>query len=179
MSTHDRHGVQAQLGYVEDDALVHAAVEGMIRAKALVGDLRRLGRADFKPKLSTNLRKLKEKMIAAFKTAGFAPPEPASFVNQAAGNASNLKDLFDVCVAEGHLAKVNEEIYLHADTEARMRQALTAKFNEGKGLTVSEIKDLLGTSRKYGVPLCEYLDRVGMTRREGDLRFLVQEPAHA
>ena len=36
----------------------------------------------------------------------------------------------------------------------------------------SEIRDLLGTTRKYAVPLCEYLDRVGVTRREGDLRFL-------
>jgi selenocysteine-specific elongation factor len=38
------------------------------------------------------------------------------------------------------------------------------------GLTVAEIRDLLGTTRKYAVPLCEYLDRVGVTRREGDLR---------
>ena len=40
------------------------------------------------------------------------------------------------------------------------------------GLTVAEIRDLLGTTRKYAVPLCEYLDRTGVTRREGDLRFL-------
>ena len=37
-------------------------------------------------------------------------------------------------------------------------------------MTVSEIRDLLGTTRKYAVPFCEYLDRVGVTRREGDLR---------
>ncbi|MBY0229731.1 MAG: selenocysteine-specific translation elongation factor [Gemmataceae bacterium] len=179
MSTHDRHGVQSQLGYVEDDALVHAAVEGMIARKVLAGDLRRIGRADFKPKLSINLRKLKEKMIAAYKGAGFMPPEPASFASQAGGNASNLKDLFDVCVAEGHLARINGDIYLHADTEASMRRLIAEKLGEGKGLTVSEIKDMLGTSRKYGVPLCEYLDRVGFTRREGDLRFLAQSLAHA
>jgi selenocysteine-specific elongation factor len=43
----------------------------------------------------------------------------------------------------------------------------------GKGLTVAEIRDILGTTRKYAVPLCEYLDRVGVTKREGDLRVLV------
>jgi len=32
----------------------------------------------------------------------------------------------------------------------------------------------LGTTRKYAVPLCEYLDRVGVTRREGDFRWLAQ-----
>jgi selenocysteine-specific elongation factor len=174
MSTHDRQRVQSQLDYVGDDVLVNAAVEGMIQRKVLIGDQRRLGRADFKPKLSTNLRKLKEKMIAAFKVAGFQPPEPQSFAPQAGGNASNLKDLFDVCVAEGHLAKVNEEIYLHADADAKMRQDVKDKLGEGKGLTVAEIRDMLGTTRKYAVPLCEYLDRIGLTRREGDLRFLAQ-----
>ena len=46
------------------------------------------------------------------------------------------------------------------------------KPRPGPGMTVAEIRDLLGTTRKYAVPLCEYLDRIGVTRREGDLRFL-------
>jgi selenocysteine-specific elongation factor len=37
---------------------------------------------------------------------------------------------------------------------------------------VAEIRDLLGTSRKFAVPICEYLDRIRLTRREGDLRVL-------
>jgi selenocysteine-specific elongation factor len=45
-------------------------------------------------------------------------------------------------------------------------------LQSGQGATVAEIRDLLGTTRKYAVPLCEYLDRIGVTRREGDLRFL-------
>lgn len=171
MSTHDRQKVQAQLAYVGDDALVHAATDGLLTQKKLIGDLRRIGRADFKPKLSANLRKLKDALIAAYKVGGYQPPEPGSFVNRAGGNAANLKDLFDVCVAEGYLAKVTDEIYLDADAEARMRREVLARLNEGKGLTVADIRDLLGTTRKYAVPLCEYLDRIGVTRREGDFRF--------
>jgi selenocysteine-specific elongation factor len=41
----------------------------------------------------------------------------------------------------------------------------------GEGLTVAVLRGSLGTSRKYAVPLAEYLDRQGVTRREGDLRF--------
>ena len=37
---------------------------------------------------------------------------------------------------------------------------------------IAPIRDLLGTTRKFAVPLCEYLDRVGVTRRDGDLRLL-------
>jgi selenocysteine-specific elongation factor len=172
MSSHDRQRVQSQLDYVGDEALVHSAVDRLIEKKQLVGDLRRVGRADFKPKLGANLRKLKDKMVAAYQEARFQPPDPASFAGQAGGNATNLKDLFDVCVAEGLLVRITEDIDLHTDTEAEMRRLISEKLAGGSGLTVAEIRDLLGTTRKYAVPLCEYLDRAGVTRREGDLRFL-------
>jgi selenocysteine-specific elongation factor len=83
--------------------------------------------------------------------------------------------LCEVCVAEGHLARVTDEIYLHVDADAEMRRLVTERLQQGGGLTVAEIRDLLGTTRKYAVPLCEYLDRVGVTRRDGDLRLLNQE----
>jgi selenocysteine-specific elongation factor len=165
--------VQSQLDYVGDDGLVHAAVDRLIAARKAVGDLRRVARADFKPKLSASLRKLKDKMVAAYHEARFQPPEPASFAGAAGGNAASLRDLFDVCVAEGYLVRVTDDIYLHADAESDMRRLVTERLAQGgPGLTVAEIRDLLGTTRKYAVPLCEYLDRVAVTRREGDLRVL-------
>jgi selenocysteine-specific elongation factor len=39
-------------------------------------------------------------------------------------------------------------------------------------MTMADLRDLLGTTRKYAVPIGEYLDRIGLTRREGDLRRL-------
>jgi selenocysteine-specific elongation factor len=173
MTSHDRHKVQAQLDYVGDDALVQAAIERMLQQKRLLGDARRVARADFKPKLSANLRKLKDKVVAAFLTAGFQPPEPGSFANQAGGNSASLKDLFDVCVAEGLLVQIADGIYLHADLEASMRQKVKEKLATGSaGITVAEIRDVLGTTRKFAVPFCEYLDRAGLTKRQGDLRVL-------
>jgi selenocysteine-specific elongation factor len=172
MSTHDRQKVQAQLAYIGDDALVHAAVDRLLAARRLVGDLRRIGRADFKPKLSANLRKLKDKLVAAYRDGGFQPPEPASFAGAAGGNAANLRDLFDVCVAEGFLVRVTDDIYLHGDVEADMRRRVAERLGGSQAMTVAEIRDLLGTTRKYAVPLCEYLDRVGLTRRDNDLRYL-------
>jgi selenocysteine-specific elongation factor len=172
MTSHDRHKLQSMLDYIGDDALVHAAVDRLLQQKRLVGDARRVARADFKPKLSANLRKLKDKVVAEYQKASFQPPEPASFANQAGGNAASLKDLFDVCVAEGYLVKVTDDIYLHSEAESTMRQRVRERLASGTGATVADIRDLLGTSRKYAVPFCEYLDRIGVTRREGDLRVL-------
>ena len=172
MTTHDRNRVQDLLDYVHDDTLVQATVDRLLKQKKLVGDARRVARADFKPKLSANLRKLKDTVVQAFLAANFQPPTPSSFAPQAGGNAANLKDLFDVCVAEGELVHIADEIYLHAAAEAKMRQVVAERLKSGPGATVAEIRDLLGTTRKYAVPLCEYLDRVQLTRRDGDLRVL-------
>jgi selenocysteine-specific elongation factor len=172
MTAHDRQKVQSQLDYVGDDALVHATVDRLLKQRKLVGDLKRIARADFKPKLSGNLRKLKDRVVTAFREARFTPPEPGSFANQAGGNAASLRDLFDVCVADGDLVRITDDIYLHSEVEAEMRRQLEEKFRATTtGLTVADIRDMLGTTRKYAVPLCEYLDRVGLTRREGDLRL--------
>jgi selenocysteine-specific elongation factor len=172
MTSHDRQKVQSQLDYVGNDALVHAAIDRLLQQKRVVGDLRRISRADFKPKLSANLRKLKDKLVAAYKDGRFQPPEPASFAGHAGGNAANLNDLFEVCIAEGYLVRIADDIYLHTEVEAEMRRLIAEKLATSPGLTVAEIRDLLGTTRKYAVPLCEYLDRAGVTRREGDLRVL-------
>ncbi len=174
MATHDRQKVQSQFDYVGDEALVQAIVDRLIQQKQLTGDLRRIGRADFKPKLSGSQRKLKDKLVASYREARFQPPDPAGFASQAGGNAANLKDLFDVCVAEGLLVNVAEDVYLHSDADTEMRKLIADKLAAGAGLTVAEIRNLLGTTRKFAVPLCEYLDRVGVTRREGDLRQLAK-----
>jgi len=176
MTNHDRQKTLARLDYVGDEHLLQAVVDRLLKAKKLVGDGKRIARADFKPKLSVNQRKLKDKIVDAHREAGFGPPEPASFANQAGGNAAALKDIFEVAVAEGLLVRVTDDIYLHADTEAVMRQKVTERLRSGPGATVAEIRDLLGTTRKYAVPLCEYLDRVGLTRRDGDLRALADTP---
>jgi selenocysteine-specific elongation factor len=172
VTTHDRQKALARLEYVGDEQLLQAVTDRLIKEKKLVGDARRIARADFKPKLSTNQRKLKDKIVEAHAAAGFQPPEPKEFANQAAGNAAALKDIFEVAVAEGFLAKVTEDIYLSAETEAEMRRRVTERLRTGPGATVAEIRDLLGTTRKFAVPICEYLDRVGLTKREGDLRVL-------
>jgi selenocysteine-specific elongation factor len=173
MTNHDRQKVIARLEYIGDEALMQAVTDRLIKQKKLVGDLKRIARADFKPKLSLNQRKLKDKIVDDHKKGGFTPPEPASFANQAAGNASALKDIFEVACAEGFLVRVTDDIFLHTDVDADMRKKLAEKMATVPGLTVAEIRDLLGTTRKFAIPICEYLDRTGVTKRNGDLRTLI------
>ncbi|HEV3440744.1 MAG TPA: selenocysteine-specific translation elongation factor [Gemmata sp.] len=172
VTTHDRQRALARLDYIGDEQLLQAVTDRLLAAKKVVGDARRIARADFKPKLSVNQLKLKDRIVDAHTRAGFLPPEPKEFANHAGGNAAALKDIFEVAVAEGFLVRVTDEIYLSTPAETELRRRVIERLRNGSGLTVAEIRDLLGTTRKYAVPICEYLDRLGMTRREGDLRVL-------
>jgi selenocysteine-specific elongation factor len=172
LTTHDRLKVFALLDYVGDPDLLRVVTDRLLKTRKLVGDEKRIARADFKPRLSANQRKLKDKIVDTHAAAGFQPPEPKDFANQAGGNAAALKNIFEVAVAEGFLVPVSTDVYLHADVDADMRRRVTERLSSGTGATVAEIRDLLGTTRKFAVPICEYLDRVGLTRRDGDLRFL-------
>jgi selenocysteine-specific elongation factor len=171
MTTHDRPSVLSHLAYVGDDGVIQGITERLLQSKMLVGDARRIARADFKPKLSANQRKLKDQVVEATRAAAFQPPDPASFIPQFGGNAISLKDIYEVAVAEGLLVRVTNDIYLHADVAADMHARLKSKLAGGASATVAGIRDLLGTTRKFAIPLCEYLDRVGLTRRDGDLRY--------
>jgi selenocysteine-specific elongation factor len=177
LTTHDRGRVMARLDFIGDDTFVASAIDRMLKTRTLVGDARRIARADFKPKLSINQRKLKDKIVADHVAAGYAPPEIAAYVNQAAGNAKALGEIFEVAVAEGLLVKIANDIFLAAEVEADLQKRVKERLSSGTGATVAELRDLMGTTRKFAVPLCEYLDRIGLTRRDGDVRILTTAAA--
>jgi len=67
---------------------------------------------------------------------------------------------------------VGDGIFLHSEWEKQLRERVTRSLARSGGMTLSEIRQLLETSRKFAVPLCEYLDRIGLTHRVGDRRVL-------
>ena len=71
---------------------------------------------------------------------------------------------------------VGGRFFLHPEAEAGLRRRMCEALRErAAGMTMSEIRTVLGTSRKYALPMCEYLDRIGVTRRVGDVRVLGAE----
>ena len=110
-------------------------------------------------------------IVARFREAGFQPPSIDQLRNEAERNQAAVPELVRLAAAEGELVQVSDAIFLHCDVEADLRARLRQELATG-GRTLSQIRELLGTTRKYAVPICEYLDRVGFTKREGDVRVL-------
>ncbi len=163
------------LDYLGDDTLVLGLVERLRTAKKLRGDERSVCRTDWVPKLSPAERRLRDQVLAAYESAGLQPPEPAELQKQAVARATAVQPIVELLAAEGHLAHVGGSMYLHIKSEEDLRRRVTEKIREKPaGLTVGDIRDVLGITRKHALPYCEYLDRVGVTRRDGDLRVLAQ-----
>jgi selenocysteine-specific elongation factor len=75
-------------------------------------------------------------------------------------------------VQEGRLAKVNEELYFHAQALEGLKEKLAAHLKAAGDIGAPEFKELFGVSRKFMIPLLEYLDAIRFTIRVGDRRRL-------
>jgi selenocysteine-specific elongation factor len=75
----------------------------------------------------------------------------------------------------GELVKIGD-FYFTAERAGAARSLVRAHIETAGPITVAQIRDLLGTSRKYAVPLCEWLDQTGATVRRGDERLLGPNP---
>jgi selenocysteine-specific elongation factor len=76
-------------------------------------------------------------------------------------------------IASGELVRVSDLIFHRSALESL--RAVMARFKADKGprIDVATFKDLTGVSRKYAIPLLEYLDRQRVTRRVGDVREIL------
>lgn len=72
-------------------------------------------------------------------------------------------------IETGELVRVGDRL-VHSEEIQRAREALRQLLTESPSARISEIRDALGSSRKAVVPLMEYFDRIGVTRRQGDAR---------
>jgi len=77
-----------------------------------------------------------------------------------------------VLLAEGKLRRVGEALVLGESLEA-LKAEVRRRWPSGSRLDVGELKKLTGLSRKYVIPLLEYLDREKVTRRSGAERVVM------
>ncbi len=103
-----------------------------------------------------------------------SPPEAADLAAAAGVRAAVVPELLALLRDEQKLVELSSALYLDFDVEAELRRKVIERLSAGSTMTMADLRDLLGTTRKYAVPIGEYLDRIGLTRREGDVRKLGQ-----
>jgi len=91
--------------------------------------------------------------------ASFRPPREA-------------EEVLTLLEQSGDVAAISDQIVLLSESVAQAEAAVRKSITEKGGITAADLRDLLGTSRKYAIALLEHFDRTGLTRRVGDQRVL-------
>ena len=76
-------------------------------------------------------------------------------------------------VTERVLDRVGDGLLVHSEHLEALKQEVRRRFPPGSKLDVAAFKELTGLSRKYVIPLLEYLDRERLTRRSGNDRVVL------
>jgi selenocysteine-specific elongation factor len=149
-------------------ALLGPVFEGF-RAVNLRGDL--ISLAGHQPQVSAADSQTLAQIEFAFRQGGFQPPSPNEVLAAAAANPKTARDLLESLVKDGKLIRISADLIFHFEVIAHIRQSLAA--HKSRRFSVADFKSWTNVSRKYAIPLLEYLDRQRVTKREGDVRVVL------
>ncbi len=115
----------------------------------------------------------KQQIEKAFQSAGLAVPAVKDVLAGLTVEPARAEKLLRILLGEKNLVRVTPELIFHREALAEMKVRLST-YRKGKGerISVPAFKELTGITRKYAIPLLEYLDRERVTRRAGDERVI-------
>jgi selenocysteine-specific elongation factor len=124
--------------------------------------------------LTAEEAKAKQQIEQAFVKAGLAVPSVKEVLMQLAIESRRAEKILQILLREKRLVRVSPELIFHADALEQLRPMLLGyKKTKGERIGVPAFKELTGITRKYAIPLLEYLDRQRLTRRQGDERVIL------
>ena len=115
----------------------------------------------------------KKLIEAAFATAGLRVPALKDVLAGLKVDKTRAQKIVTLLLRDKTLIKISDELVFHQKVLTELRQRMTAEKIKSPKLDVARFKDLTGVSRKYAIPLLEYLDREHVTRRVGDERVIL------
>ena len=115
-----------------------------------------------------------KKVAAALAEAGCAPPTTDELAKRLGMSTSTLARALGTLEKDGAVVRVDKSLSFDAAALGSLRDAVASHLAAHGSGTAAELKDAMGTSRKYAIPLLEHFDRIGLTIRDGDARKLRQ-----
>jgi selenocysteine-specific elongation factor len=154
--------------------IFQAALAQLVSTKEVVvtGDAVKL--AGRTVQLNTEDARIRAGIESAYAQSGLSSPSPAEVFAKLGADQARALNVLQLLLREGVLLKVADGIIFHASALADLRGKLAQRKQQNNSrLSVPTFKELAGVSRKYAIPLLEYLDRAGVTRRDGDERIVI------
>jgi len=169
-----REDLRASLGKRVRNETFRAALEELVSEKKLDAQGELVKKAGSEIALLPEEARAKEQLEAAFASASLAVPAVTEVLAKLAVEAQRAEKLLQILLREKNLVRVSAELVFHRQALAQLREQLAAyKKARGDRISVPAFKELTGITRKYAIPLLEYLDREHVTRRVGDERVIL------
>lgn len=150
-----------------------AALDTLVKQKKLdiAGDVVRLpGRGVvMKDEESESKKKIEE----AFAAAGLKVPALNDVLAGLKVDKVRAQKIVTLLLRDKVLIKISEELLFHHTALRELRRLLALQKEKSPKMDVATFKELTGVSRKYAIPLLEYLDRERVTKRVGDAREIL------
>jgi selenocysteine-specific elongation factor len=156
-------------------AIFEKVLEDLKGKKALIGS-ERLALPTHKVTVAGADDRVRTAIIAAFRDGGLRPPEVATLAAASKAPAAVIEKVIALLLREKILTRV-DTIVFHAEALLQLKADVTALKHtavDGRAtVDVGAFKDRYGISRKFAIPLLEFLDRERVTRRTGDVRLVL------
>ncbi|HYA12031.1 MAG TPA: SelB C-terminal domain-containing protein, partial [Thermodesulfovibrionales bacterium] len=127
----------------------------------------------FSTVLSQAEETLKAKILELLVKGVFQPPSKEELSQSLKLDQKHLSDILKLMVKEGSIVRISDSMYLASSVYHTMIESLKNFFSTKPEMTVAEFRDILDTTRKYALPILEYLDANKITLRVGDIRKLL------
>ena len=115
----------------------------------------------------------KKKIEEAFASAGLKVPALHEVIGGLKVDKTRAQKIVTLLLRDKLLVKISEELVFHRSALEELRGLVTAQKAKSPKMDVAKFKELTGVSRKYAIPLLEYLDRERVTKRVGDAREIL------
>ena len=152
--------------------LFEHAVDGLLSQKVLISVGPLLRTADHRIRFSGEQRRIRQEVLEALNAGRAAPPDLNEIGAHLAQDSAEVHAVAAAMQGMGEIVRLDEHLMFPPRTLEEIERGLVGYLRQNREMSVSAFRDLVGTTRKYAVPLLNYFDNKGVTMRKGDVRVL-------
>jgi selenocysteine-specific elongation factor len=115
----------------------------------------------------------KQLIESTFSSAGLKVPSLNEVLSSLKIDRTRAQKIVTLLLRDRILIKLSEDLVFHRDALDQLKTQVRTMKTQGPQIDVAKFKDATGVTRKYAIPLLEYLDRERVTRRVGDARQIL------
>lgn len=136
-----------------------------------------LGLGGYEIRLKPKEQQLAHQILTIFKETGFSTPLEEDICRETGATPETFGNIMTALMEQGYLVRISEKVTYHREYVEKAKEIVTEHINTKQNITVADLRDKLGISRKYALAILEYFDAIGLTKREGDKHLSGQKKA--